>query len=106
MIAVTDALLMVVVIGVVAVAVVVDIAAYEVEGQIRSLSALALHHGITVLNSPGMPDAGCRGEVHVILANLGRDPFTVERGARIARLVFVAATMRVAIREMAEGEVS
>jgi len=57
------------------------------EGQIRPRSGLALHHGITVLNSPGTLDADYRGEVQVILVNFGSDPFTVERGARIALLV-------------------
>jgi len=59
-----------------------------VEGQIRPRSGLALHHGVTVLNSPGTLDADYRGELHVILVNLGDEPFTVERGARIAQLVF------------------
>ncbi|MGA7485466.1 MAG: dUTP diphosphatase [Xanthobacteraceae bacterium] len=62
-----------------------------VEGQIRPRSGLALHHGVTVLNSPGTVDADYRGEVHVILINLGMAPFTVERGARIAQLVLAAA---------------
>jgi dUTP pyrophosphatase len=70
------------------------------EGQIRSRSGLALHHGVTVLNSPGTLDADYRGEVHVILANFGPDPFSVERGARIAQLVLVA-TLQAAIREVA-----
>jgi dUTP pyrophosphatase len=59
-----------------------------------------LHHGVTVLNSPGTLDPDYRGEVHVILANFGRDPFAVERGARIAQLVLVA-TLQAAIREVA-----
>ena len=70
------------------------------EGQVRPRSGLALNHGITVLNSPGTIDADYRGEVQVILVNLGRNSFTVERGARIAQLV-VAATMQVAICECA-----
>ena len=56
-----------------------------IEGQIRPRSGLALHHGVTVLNSPGTLDPDYRGEVHVILANFGHDPFAVERGARIAQ---------------------
>ena len=72
----------------------------RVEGQIRPRSGLALHHGVTVLNSPGTLDPDYRGEVHVILANFGQDPFPVERGARIAQLVLVA-TLRAAIREVA-----
>jgi len=62
-----------------------------VEGQIRPRSGLALRHGLTVLNSPGTVDADYRGEVHVILINLGTEPFRVERGTRIAQLVFAAA---------------
>ena len=55
-----------------------------VEGQIRPRSGLALRHGVTVLNSPGTLDPDYRGEVHVILANFGTDPFPVARGTRIA----------------------
>jgi dUTP pyrophosphatase len=55
----------------------------NIEGQIRSRSGLALHFGVAVLNSPGTLDADYRGEVHVILVNLGPAPFAVERGARI-----------------------
>ncbi len=58
---------------------------YEV--QVRPRSGLALKHGITCLNSPGTIDADYRGEVKVILANLGADPFEVVRGERIAQLV-------------------
>jgi dUTP pyrophosphatase len=57
------------------------------EGQIRPRSGLALHHGVTVLNSPGTIDADYRGELQVILANLGSEPFVVRRGMRIAQLV-------------------
>jgi dUTP diphosphatase len=70
------------------------------EGQIRPRSGLALRHGVTVLNSPGTVDADYRGEVHVILANFGADPFQVERGARIAQLV-LAATLQAVICEVA-----
>jgi dUTP pyrophosphatase len=59
-----------------------------IEGQIRPRSGLALRSGITVLNSPGTVDADYRGELSVILANFGSDVFVVERGARIAQLVF------------------
>jgi dUTP pyrophosphatase len=69
------------------------------EGQVRPRSGLAARHGVTVLNSPGTIDADYRGEVQVILVNLGRDPFTVERGARIAQLV-IAATMQASICEV------
>lgn len=58
------------------------------EGQVRPRSGLALKHGITVLNSPGTIDWDYRGEVKVILINLGQEPFTVNRGERIAQLVF------------------
>ncbi|WP_420136582.1 dUTP diphosphatase [Sphingomonas sp.] len=58
---------------------------YEV--QVRPRSGLALKHGITCLNSPGTIDADYRGEVKVILANLGNEPFSVGRGERIAQLV-------------------
>lgn len=57
------------------------------EAQIRPRSGLALKHGVTVLNSPGTIDADYRGEIKVILANLGSEPFTVERGMRIAQMV-------------------
>ena len=70
------------------------------EAQVRPRSGLALRHGVTVLNSPGTIDADYRGEIQVILVNLGRKSFTVERGARVAQLV-VAATMQVTICEVA-----
>jgi len=57
------------------------------EAQIRPRSGLALKNGITVLNSPGTVDADYRGEIKVILANLGTETFTVERGMRIAQMV-------------------
>ncbi len=57
------------------------------EGQVRPRSGLALKHGITVLNSPGTIDTDYRGEVRVILANLGATPVTIARGERIAQLV-------------------
>jgi dUTP pyrophosphatase len=60
-------------------------AGYEV--QVRPRSGLALKHGITCLNSPGTIDSDYRGEVKIILANLGDQPFVIERGDRIAQLV-------------------
>jgi len=57
------------------------------EAQIRPRSGLALKNGITCLNTPGTIDADYRGEVGVILANLGEEAFTVERGMRIAQMV-------------------
>ncbi|MBB6732905.1 dUTP diphosphatase [Cohnella zeiphila] len=60
----------------------------ELEAQVRPRSGLALKHGITCLNSPGTIDADYRGEVKVLLVNLGQEPFAIERGERIAQLVF------------------
>ncbi|MEE3626354.1 dUTP diphosphatase [Nitrospirillum sp. BR 11752] len=57
------------------------------EAQVRPRSGLALKNGVTVLNAPGTVDADYRGEVGVILVNLGDQPFTVERGMRIAQMV-------------------
>lgn len=57
------------------------------EAQVRPRSGLALKHGVTVLNSPGTVDADYRGEVGVILINHGKEPFTIERGMRIAQMV-------------------
>ncbi len=59
-----------------------------VEGQVRPRSGLAIRHGVTCLNSPGTIDSDYRGEVQVILANLGEEPFRVRRGDRIAQVVF------------------
>jgi dUTP pyrophosphatase len=58
------------------------------EGQVRPRSGLALRHGIALVNSPGTVDADYRGEVGVILVNLGSEPFRVENGERIAQMVF------------------
>ncbi len=69
------------------------------EAQIRPRSGLALRHGVTVLNSPGTIDEDYRGEVKVLLVNLGQEPFVVERGMRIAQMV-VAPVTRVALREV------
>ena len=57
------------------------------EAQIRPRSGLAAKHGISIVNAPGTIDADYRGEVCVILVNLGAEPFTIERGERIAQLV-------------------
>ena len=59
----------------------------DAEAQVRPRSGLALKHGVTVLNTPGTIDAGYRGEVGVILVNLGAEPFVVEKGMKIAQLV-------------------
>jgi dUTP pyrophosphatase len=61
------------------------------EAQIRPRSGLALEHGITVPNSPGTVDPDYRGEIKVILLNLGSDPFRISRGMRIAQMVIVPA---------------
>ena len=70
-----------------------------IEGQIRPRSGLALRSGVTVLNAPGTIDADYRGEIQVLLANFGADAFLVERGARIAQLVF-ANVMRATLLEV------
>jgi dUTP pyrophosphatase len=57
------------------------------EAQVRPRSGLAYRHGVTVLNAPGTIDADYRGEVQVLLINLGSEPFTIVRGMRIAQLV-------------------
>ncbi len=57
------------------------------EAQIRPRSGLAVKHGITVLNTPGTIDADYRGEIKVILINLGQEPVTIKRGMRIAQMV-------------------
>jgi len=71
------------------------------EGQVRPRSGLAAKHGVTVLNSPGTIDADYRGEVKVILVNLGAEPFTIRRGERIAQFVAAAVT-RANLIEVAE----
>jgi len=68
------------------------------EGQVRPRSGLAFKHGLTVLNSPGTVDSDYRGEVKVLLVNLGDEDFAVTRGMRIAQIVFAAAT-QVAVEE-------
>lgn len=62
------------------------------EAQVRPRSGLALRHGVTVLNTPGTIDSDYRGEVQVILVNLGRELFVVKRGERIAQLVVAPVT--------------
>jgi dUTP pyrophosphatase len=61
------------------------------EAQVRPRSGLALNHGVTVLNTPGTIDCDYRGEIGVILINLGHDSFEIARGARIAQIVFAPA---------------
>jgi len=72
---------------------------YEV--QVRPRSGLALKHGITCLNTPGTIDADYRGEVKIILANLGSEPFEIRRGERIAQLV-PASVVRAAFAEVGQ----
>jgi dUTP diphosphatase len=62
------------------------------EAQVRPRSGIALKHGVTVLNSPGTIDADYRGEVQVLLINLGSDAFLIQRGDRIAQLVVSPVT--------------
>ncbi len=61
------------------------------EGQVRPRSGLAARFGLTLLNSPGTIDSDYRGEVRVLLVNLGTEPFVVQRGERIAQLVIAPA---------------
>ena len=69
------------------------------EVQVRPRSGLALKHGITCLNTPGTIDSDYRGEVKVILANLGSEPFEIRRGERIAQLV-PAPVLKAEFREV------
>ena len=73
----------------------------DAEAQVRPRSGLALKHGVTVLNSPGTIDVGYRGEVGVILVNLGAEPFVVEKGMKIAQLV-VAPVAQAAVVEVSD----
>jgi dUTP pyrophosphatase len=71
------------------------------EAQIRPRSGLAAKHGVTVANAPGTIDADYRGEVGVILINLGKEPFLITRGMRIAQMV-IARHARAVWREVSE----
>jgi dUTP pyrophosphatase len=73
----------------------------EHEGQVRPRSGLAFKHGLTVLNAPGTIDADYRGELQVLLINLGAEQVTIEPGERIAQLV-IAAYARVAPVQVSE----
>ena len=66
------------------------------EAQMRPRSGLALKHGVTLLNSPGTIDSDYRGEIAIIMINLGTEPFVIRRGERIAQMV-VAPVVRVAL---------
>ena len=76
------------------------------EAQIRPRSGLAIKNGLTLLNAPGTIDADYRGEIKIIMANLGQEPFTICRGERIAQMIIapvVTATLR-AVDELPKTE--
>ena len=81
----------------------------NIEAQVRPRSGLALRHGISMANTPGTIDADYRGEIRVILINLGTEPFTIQRGDRIAQMV-IAPVLRAeweevdALEETPRGE--
>lgn len=70
------------------------------EGQVRPRSGLAFRHGLTVTNAPGTIDSDYRGELKVLLVNLGREPVTIERGMRIGQLV-IAPVVQATVSEVA-----
>ena len=70
------------------------------EGQVRPRSGLAFRHGLTVTNAPGTIDSDYRGELKVLLVNLGKEPVTIERGMRIGQLV-IAPVVQASISEVA-----
>ncbi|WP_119257388.1 dUTP diphosphatase [Shinella zoogloeoides] len=72
------------------------------EAQIRPRSGLAFKNGITCLNTPGTIDSDYRGEVKVLIVNLGEEPFVIERGMRIAQMV-IAPVTQVAVREASQA---
>ncbi len=71
------------------------------EGQVRARSGLALRNGLAVVNGPGTIDSDYRGEVCVILCNLGKEPFKIQRGMRIAQLV-IQPVIRAELEEVEE----
>jgi dUTP pyrophosphatase len=71
------------------------------EGQVRPRSGLASNHGLTILNAPGTIDADYRGELKVLLVNLGRKPVQINRGDRIAQLV-IAPVVQAVLEETTE----
>ncbi len=73
------------------------------EGQVRPRSGLALKHGLSILNTPGTIDSDYRGEVKVIIINFGSQPYTINRGERIAQLV-IAAVPEVRLEEVSDLE--
>ena len=72
------------------------------EGQVRPRSGLAFKHGITCLNTPGTVDSDYRGEVKVLLVNLGEEAFAIERGMRIAQMI-IAPVTQAAVNEAAQA---
>lgn len=76
------------------------------EGQVRPRSGLAIRQGLTVVNAPGTIDSDYRGEVKVLLVNLGSEPVVISRGDRIAQLVIapVTSALYVEADELAESE--
>lgn len=70
------------------------------EGQVRPRSGLAFRHGLTVTNAPGTIDSDYRGELKVLLVNLGREPVTIQRGMRIGQLV-IAPVVQPSVSEVA-----
>jgi dUTP pyrophosphatase len=74
------------------------------EGQIRPRSGLAFRHGITVLNAPGTIDSDYRGNLEIILVNLGSDPFKIENGDRIAQLVIAPVSKITVVEEKTLSE--
>jgi dUTP pyrophosphatase len=71
------------------------------EGQVRPRSGLAIRHGVTVVNAPGTIDSDYRGEIVVLLVNLGAEPYTIAPGDRVAQLV-IAPVTRCVLEEVAE----
>jgi dUTP pyrophosphatase len=71
------------------------------EAQVRPRSGLSLRHGITVVNAPGTIDSDYRGEIIVLLVNLGQAPYTIAPGDRVAQLV-IAPVVRATVEEVAE----
>lgn len=75
------------------------------ECQVRPRSGLAIRHGLTMINSPGTVDEDYRGEIQVLMVNLGNEPFTIQRGDRIAQAV-IARYERIEWEEQTELETS
>jgi dUTP pyrophosphatase len=76
------------------------------EGQVRPRSGLSSKHGVTVVNAPGTIDSDYRGEVVVLLVNLGREPYTIAPGDRVAQLVVAPVTQAAIVEVEALGDTS